>query len=237
MTNVVIAYIAVANGPLTHDYCARFAASYNLYPDGYPHQLVVVCNGGPLPQETGELFQFPCSFYPRVNDPGYDVSAFIDVARRFPCDMLLCLGESTHFHRDGWLKRMVEAWEEFGPGMYGAFSSNLKQPHLNTTGFAVKPQLLLGCAVPKNKAERYEFEHGDRAFWKRVQNLGFPVKLVTWDSTYDPPHWRRSENILWRGDQSNCLWWCIHNDRYFEAPDHTKERWQKAADGLSFVLA
>lgn len=145
--------------------------------------------------------------------------------------MLVCLGESVHFHRAGWLARMVDVWRRLGSGMYGFWSSNLVRPHLNTTGFVVDPVLLrLYRNKVVTKTDRYQFEHGRYAFWKRVRLMGKPVRLVTWDGDWPPERWRQPANILWRGDQSNCLAYCSHTDNYLAAPLETRRVWQRHID-------
>lgn len=229
---IVLSYIAVSGGALTSDYCARFVGSYLACPPGVEHETVVVCQGGPLPTETALMFDaLPCKFFPRPNDSGWDISAFQDVAARFPCDMLVCCGETCHSHREGWLSRYLEVWNQLGAGMYGTFSSNLVRPHLNTTGFCIAPKFLMGAPRPRNRLERYSFEHGDNALWKKVESFKYPVRCVTWDGAWDSQHWRYPENILWKGDQSNLLLFCSHTDRYFAADEETKRGWEKGANG------
>jgi len=229
---IILAYIAVTGGPNTYEYCSRFVGSYLACKPGVEHETVVCCNGGPLPMETAMLFQTLPSvrFLPRKNDPGFDITAYQDVAFRFKCDILMCAGETIYFHREGWLKRYVEAWKRYGPGMYGTFSSNLVRPHLNTTGFCVAPTFLRGSPRPQSRQERYDFEHGKNAFWTKVSTLGGATRLVTFDGCYDVPQWRYPQNIMWRGDQSNCLMLCSHTDRYAEADEATKLKWSKGSD-------
>lgn len=231
---ICLVYVAVTGGPLTADYCARFTASYHEFPPGTNHDTVVCCNGGPLPTEIALMFAgMNAIMFPRANDPGWDISAYMDAARG-PCkdyDMMLCCGESAYFHRRGWLKRFEEAWTKFGAGMYGSLSSNLVRAHLNTTGFCCPPSALTQYPKPvRNRVERYEFEHGEQSLWRRTSKRGMPVKLVTWDGEWPPYAWRCPPNILWRGDQSNCLIWCQHTDRYNNADAQTKIRWARGAD-------
>ena len=229
---IILAYIAVTGGPNTHEYCSRFVGSYLACPAQHEHELVVCCNGGPLPMETALLFHTIGSvqFFPRKNDPGYDITAYQDVASRFKCDMMVCCGETCHFHREGWLKRYVESWEKYGEGMYGTFSSNLVRPHLNTTGFCVDPKYLLGSPRPRNRIDRYDFEHGRMSLWKRITLLGGVARLVTFDGCYDVPQWRYPEKILWKDDQTNCLMLCSHTQRFAEADTETQIKWRKGAD-------
>lgn len=229
---IVVAYIAVTGGPLTHDYCSRFVGSFLANPPGIDCQVLVICNGGALPLETKLLF-LPVNalFLERPNDPAWDIGGYMDAAQGCTADFMFCAGETVYFHREGWLARMAEAWQRFGNGMYGSFSSNLVRTHLNTTGFACDPRSLLTYPRPRNRADRYEFEHGTNALWRRLHKLGKPVKLVTWNGFWQPEHWRLPMNIMWRGDQSNCLAFCSHTDRYRAATPLTQQRWASWADG------
>lgn len=228
---IVLAYIAVSRGVLTADYCSRFVGSYIACPPGAECSIVVACNGGPLPRETALLFDsLNAKFLPRLNDEGWDISAYQQIARSIPCDMLVCLGESVYFHRPGWLRKMVEAWNKFGAGMYGFWASYLVRPHLNTTGFVVDPVHLGVYPTVRNHNERYQFEHGEHAMWRHIQSLSRPVKLVTWDGIYDPFQWRTPRDILWRGTQLNCLAFCSHTDRFRAADAETKKKWSRWVD-------
>lgn len=231
---IALCYICVTNGPITADYAARFAATYQEYPPEVEHDTFVICNGGPLKTSETVIFSgLNVKMAPRLNDPGWDVSAYIDMARG-PCagyDAMLCCGESVYFHAPGWLRRLVEAWQKYGPGMYGPFSSNAVRTHLNTTAFFTHPRLLTEYPIKVNcRPERMNFEHGPMAFWRRIAQRGMPVKLVTWDGEWEPRAWRVPKNILWRGDQSNCLMWCNHADGYAAADERTKASWTKNSD-------
>lgn len=230
---IALAYIAVAHGPVTIDYSARFCATFKAFPPQAECDIFVVGNGGAVSSDVSIIFaSLKATLFVRSNN-GWDIGGYIDAANG-PCshyDAILCCGESIYFHRAGWLKRFCEVWERNGPGMYGAFSSNLVRPHLNTTGFMCSPTMLKSYPNKINsKADRYEFEHGAHSFWKRLMYKGVPVRLVTWCGEYVPMNWRFPHNILWRGDQSNCLMWCQHTDRYVNADPATKMNWARKAD-------
>jgi hypothetical protein len=196
--------------------------------------VLIACNGGPLSTELSLIFAplNPLMFV-RENDPSWDIGAFIDAARG-PCkdyDAILCLGESIYFHKEGWLKRYVEAWEKTGPGFYGSFSSNFIRPHLQTMGFFTTPYILQKYPVKiLNRSDRYQFEHGENCIWRRVVSWGLPVRLVTFDGEWEPRMWRMAQNIHYRGDQSNCLMWCNHSDGYANADAKTKAQWARSYD-------
>lgn len=229
-----VVYLVVTSGRITSDFIARFVSSYRQFPAGIEHDLFVVCNGGPIKQEHGIMFSgLNAKFYPRKNDVGWDLSAYMDVANGIckEYDMMACLGESVYFHRAGWLARFAEVWKKEGPGMYGPFATNVVRAHLQTTAFVTSPRLLrhYPCKIATKK-DRYEFEHGPQAFWRRLAEKGYPVRLVTWDGDWLPRDWRKPNNILWRGDQSNCVMWANHCDHYRDADETRKRNWSRSAD-------
>lgn len=228
---IALCYIAVTAGPITMDYCARFVSTWQAFPPGHDHDTFILCNGGPLSTELAlVLSPLKPRLYPRQNDNGWDISAYIDAARNICAgyDAMLCLGESCHFHRAGWLARLVDAWTKHGPGMYGPFSSFAVRPHLNTTAFMCPPDMLASYPVTvNNRATRYQFEHGTLSLWRLLAHKGKPVRLVTWDGDWPPMQWRQPPNILWRGNQTNCLLWCNHSEGYANADPETKVRWER----------
>lgn len=231
---IALVYTTVTNGPRTDIYAARFAASYQQFPPGAEHETLIVCNGGPPAHSMGAIFALlpNCQFFPRSNE-GWDIGGYLEAARgpAHDCDLMLCLGETVFFHRAGWLAKLVAAWEAYGPGMYGFFCSNVVRAHIQTTAFAVAPQHLRDYpAKVVNRSDRYEFEHGRGSLWRFLATRAVPTMLVTWDGVWAPNQWRQPPNILWRGDQSNCLMWCNHNERFSEASPRTKAIWQRWAD-------
>lgn len=227
---VTVAYVAVTQGPRTGEFCARFVGSWQRYPPQYPCELIVCANGGPLPYDVGRLFDpLGAKMYPRPN-VGADIGAYADVANNFDCDLLVCLGESVYFHREGWLARFAHAYSVYGHGMFGAFANNNVRPHLVTTAFAVYPKLIVGISSNITKEGRMNFEHGPHPFWKQVEKLGLAVRLVTFSGDYGPREWRTPRNGMWKGDQSDCLVFANHTDRYVEAREETKRMWERNSD-------
>lgn len=231
---IVLVYIVVSGGPITESLASKFAATYRAYPPGEEHTLIAACNGGVPSTSTGLMLQsIGARLYPRENSPAWDIGAFIDMARG-PCadaELIVCLGESCYFHREGWLRRLFEARTRAGGGIFGSFTSFLVRPHINTTGFATTPGLLRDYPRPVNdRAGRYEFEHGEHSFWRYVRSRGMATKLVTWDGEWNPPQWRVPPNIMWRGNQSNCLMLCNHTDRWEAQDEETRAKWSRSAD-------
>lgn len=227
---VALLYVCVTHGRDSVTLAGRFASTYRRHGPGCDHDTIIVCNGGPLATELALIFSnLRPQYWPRRNDPGWDISAYIEAAHTLCAsyDMVMCCGASAYFHRAGWLQRFVEAWQKHGPGFYGTFSSFLIRPHLQTNGFCCPPALLREWKEPVTSREkRYEFEHGQTALWHRAAI----ACLVTWDGEWGVRQWRKPDNILWRGDQSNCLLWNNHSDRWFAADHETRLRWSANAD-------
>ena len=223
----LVVYIHVV-GPLVYRHEAeRFVASYGQHPPGCEHETLVVINGGPATMDVRRLFAaIPGVTFYEHDNAGQDIGGFIAAAKRARAEMMVCLGSSTHFWRDGWLSRMIEAWERHGPGVYGAHTSFEVSPHFHTTSIWCPPRMLAEYPFPVGtRLERYNFEHGRtdkrRIFWRRAFLEGRPCKLVTWDGEYDWWDWRTPENIMRRGDQSNLLTLWKHADLwYMTNPQH-----------------
>lgn len=242
---IVIAYIFPCLPDEHHVRMAiRFITTYREHPSGLDHQLVVVCNGGGPSQPLSwhgeklwsprDLFSFiPGTQFFLHDNSGFDIGAYQAVAKTVPCDVLVCLGQSVHFHRDGWLKRWSEAWTAYGPGMYGPFATHYIRPHLNTSAFSVPPHFINQLYPEKVNThdERYAFENSNSALWNRIAAAGKPVALVTWDGVWAPGNWRKPPNIIDRGDQSNCLVWCNHNDMFAGASPQRKVELAAMMDG------
>lgn len=226
---VTLLYVYPASG---YDAAAvRFVESYQKHPPEFPHSTVIVVNGGNVTLQAKKLFSPLNPSYLLHDNSGWDIGAFLAAAPHLSSEAVLCLGANTHFRQSGWLKRYIEIWQKLGPGMYGTLASNEIRPHLCTTGFLTTPALLHSYPHKVlSKEERYEFEWGKGAFWRRVARAGLPVKMVTWDGVYGMDELRKPPNIFRRGDQSNCMVYFTHTDLYDAADDETKKRMGMLAD-------
>src|SRR5271169_2394749 len=111
LMRIVIVYICVSHGPHSQDLASRFIGSYLTCSPGFEHDVTIVFNGLNPPPTLEIMFDcLPGIRYPRPNDPSWDIGAYQEIAINTDADMLVCLGESVYFHREGWLKKIVEAW-------------------------------------------------------------------------------------------------------------------------------
>lgn len=212
------------------DYAIRFVASYHEFPPGERHISTIICNGGqPTAFEHGLFSLMDQTRFFWHDNSGMDIGAYQSLARNTTADLLLCLGASVYFWKAGWLKRILEAWERHGPGLYGFSASHQGSPHLNTTLFCCPPRLLVSCYPEKvnTNAERYAFENSPNCFWRRVARTGAPVFLITWNGDWPPGAWALPQNGLRRGDQSNLLAWFNHTDGYLAAHPAERQRLER----------
>lgn len=233
VSTVIVVYIAVQTNPLFVHYANQFVSTYRQFEGGAKHHLIVCCNGTPLNFRMRSIFDgIDCEFVNRPHDEGWDISAYQDISKQTESDLMVCFGESVRFHRYGWLRRLVESAIEYGEGMYGCLSSHAIRAHLNTTAFAVSPRFLRNYELVRNKADRYNFEHGPNSLWRQIRASGKQARLVTWDGCWAPGEWRTPDNILWRGTQENCLVFCNHTDRWSGKDEVTRQRWAGRADDI-----
>jgi hypothetical protein len=238
---VLVIYICVSRGQNTASYSKRFAETWLANPPGCSCDLLIVNNGmEPAASIKSDHDRLASKFVwgtirylNRPNTPGWDIEAYLEVAHSIGSgyDFLVCLGESVHFWRGGWLARWVEARQQLGPGMYGPLATFNVRAHLHTTAFGVDPVYLRNYPMVRNHPERYEFEHGNGALWKRVKTSGGGAWLVTWSGIYRPEEWRDPQNIIWDGTQEECLLWCNHTERFRDASPETRYRWRENANG------
>lgn len=213
----------------------RFLASYRAFPPGYTHDFHLIFNGGNPTSDTLNLFLDMNPIYHYHDNSGWDIGAFSKVAD-VDCDAMLFLGANTYFKRDGWLRRMVECREKFGPGLFGTSASFEICPHIRTNGFMCHPKLV-STAWAKNssdKKSRHHFELGKTSLTAIAMEQKLPIVLVAWDGFYMKDEWRKAPNIFRRGDQSNCLIFDRHHEVYESKEYSGKIQLEKVADGNKF---
>lgn len=213
----LLVYICAVHYRNSMEYFRRFVESYINNPPGAEHYTVIVANGGPFKKEHYNLFDRmgECTYHYGDNI-GYDLGAYISISRdiKYPSNTMFCCGTSLYFKKPGWLKRLLDVWDEYGPSIYGTLSTHQIRPHIRTTGFLVPKFMLFTYPHPTiTLAQRYNFEHGEESicWWARI--LKHRPLVVSWMGVHD---WQEWENIplgYRKGNQSNCLCYDSHSDR------------------------
>ena len=169
----------------------RFSDTWKRYAPSIPHDLHVIANGAtPTANERAPFNGIPCQFHTYSNI-GLDIGAYQWACDNIPCDLLVCLGAPVHFHKAGWLERMVNAFVENGPALYGCWAYLSPNWHVRTTVFWCPPQLLQSYPdqVGSTKASRYNFEHGNQSFTRHVLSVGMECYMVTQQGCFPFSQW------------------------------------------------
>jgi hypothetical protein len=212
--NIVVVYVFPVFGGTYEENACRFIATYNQNPAGMDHRLIVVSNGGPPTIEMRSLFEacnHPVEWLEHDNR-GWDMSAFQEAARVFPCEMMLFLGNSAYLRRPQWLSRMAEAFVKHGNGAIYGSTANCGDPrvnvfpHIRTTGFWMAPMIMNMYPLKVTRPEqRYPAEHGPNCLTEWAKSQGYPAFMVTWDAEAEWPHWDGMPGGFHRDQQQGIL--------------------------------
>jgi hypothetical protein len=178
-----------------HPLAKRFAESWVAHPPGRsPCTLYVLCNGAPPSESDRECFRGLSAQYLLHDNEGLDIGAYQMAAKTISCDLLVCFGAPVRFYRPGWLDRIMDAYLDNGPGLYGCACYLTPDWHVRTTAFWCPPELLQSYPLPigSDRQSRYGFEHGPQSFTRHVLKAGFPCVMVTWTKACSFDQWREN---------------------------------------------
>jgi hypothetical protein len=218
----------------------RFISTYTAFPPEYPHELHVIWNGGEPPEAALEIFSEKNAVFHRHDNTGWDVGAVRKISGVLQSDLMLVLGANSYFKRAGWLRRIMEAHDKYGAGLYGTSASFDTCPHIRTHNFLCSPQLIAAWKGKISKPlDRRHFEVGHNSLTALTLKAGMPCVLVAWDGFYFRDEWRKPPHIFRRGDQSNCLIYDRHHELYESSSAKEKIQLSRIADGdkLEFYRA
>ena len=221
-------------------YTKRFVETYLAHSAEFPHDLIVLCNGGEPESESKKILsQITCRFEHHDNS-GWDIGGYqaaSHLLKNEGYDLMVGANATVYFHRSGWLSRMVSEYEANGSGHYGAHGSFEYQPHIRPSFFWLPPQLL--AMYPWKISDRkkaFDFEYRDGCFTQWTESQGYGSFTVTWDGCYSKADWRKAPNIYRRGTQENCLVLDRHCDAYRNEKPVAKKILGKLADGHKCYL-
>lgn len=205
------------------DLALRFLKTYHEYPAGFPHESLVVCNGGE-PNDEVE-FMFGAMENVRLmhhDNSGRDIGAFQHAARDNPCDLMLFFGATAYIRGAGWLARVVESWMKRGDTLYGVMGnrgviSHGVHPHIRTTGMWISPALFNQYPYKvTDPSHRYPFEHGPECLTGWITRRGKIPYVVSWSGEWNWNYWDSFPRGWHRGDQGDM----IFGDRMSCPPYH-----------------
>lgn len=190
----------------------RFIRTYNSFPPGYPHELILNTH----------------------DSPGRDIAAHQHIARKLDCDFAVFMSARTFFNRAGWLERLVKIWSEVGGGVVGVMDSNeacplfpneLPNPHLRTCLFGCKPDVLSRAPQINSPNDGFFFES---KWLSRIS--GEQIRIVTWTNYFCLTE-RQSFNGFRTGDQSDLLAHDRHSAAYDAATPEQKQMLERISNG------
>lgn len=208
------------------DAARRFAATYKQFQAEADHELVVMFQRGHATRRDFEIWDgIKCWFVDHNPPPERDWEwAAQTTLADYPCDFMVGFCTRTHFHRPGWLKRVVDARVKHGDGFYGSmagFAGSPLQthpapnPHLRGSMWAYDQQTIKQFPHKITTMEdEYRLECGEWNIANWYESIGKPSMLVTFDGEYSKPDWDKPENTFCKGDQSNLLHWDRHTEAY-----------------------
>jgi hypothetical protein len=194
----------------------EFAQSYERNPPGMNHDTVIVCNGAPITEPSKDLFNaLPNRTYLDHDNSGWDIGGFQLAARTVPCDLMLFCGAHTYFRKPGWLARCVEVMNDLGNTLYGSTGNQGDTrfniyPHVRTTGFWCKPELMKAyphiiTQCSGYGGQRYEAEHGLSCISNWVKSQGKQPWIAGWTEVRPLEDCNAIPNGYHQNDQSNVL--------------------------------
>lgn len=226
---VILTCYLVAPGEEYTRKAVAFMESYARHPAGEPHDFLLVAKDGadslvPVPLPTFDLNWH--------SNAGWDIGSLQRVAYDHPnYELVMWFGSHSRILADGWLAKFAAALRTPGVGAASATGSfeagvlrEAPNPHLRTSALAIRPGLLnsLNFAPTTNRAECYEFEHGDTSLYRKLKTRSLRGVVVGRDGrAYDEHQWATSRTYR-SGGQVNLLIADRQTDAYLQAD--AKER-------------
>lgn len=210
---IIVVYVFPLNGARDYfDPAQRFLEGYHKYPAGVEHEVIVVCNGAPITEETRFLFgSIPNVRFMEHDNSGYDCGAFQHAARENSCDLMVFFGTTAYLKGPNWLARIEDSFKKRGPTLFGVMGNRGDMrfnvfPHIRTTCFWMPPSLLNEYPhLVSNPGQRYPFEHGPDCLTSWVKRRGLKPWVVAWSGEYQWEQWDSFPNGFHRGDQSDMI--------------------------------
>lgn len=215
----------------------RFLSTLNKFDPGSDYDLHLVRSGDPWIDSDLKLDeQRVLPFIERYDGNGWDIGAAQYMASQLsPSDLVVSFTTRSYFHRDGWLKALLDARNTFGPGLYGTSASNQIRHHvcvrsylLEVADFQDYPWTIDSRALGPCFETGVDYYNSGRPWVKSITehmaSLCRPLKIVRFDGVFDTRESIGMKNGFRNGDQSEMLVWDKHSDIYAQAnPYHKQE--------------
>lgn len=218
--------------PHFKDGVLRFAKTFKQFDPGHDYELYAVCQWGEPTDCVKEWFHGIKTRWTHHNGNGRDIEVCQSVANMAENAFVIGFSSTCYFHREGWLKRLMEVRLDNGPGLYSTAGSMEGFPHLRTAGYGMDSFIWQNLPLVSTCKEAHDFEHGKENIALVLgNNPQFSVRQVLWDSDQILSRSRVPEGIFRRGNQNAMLVWDRITDEYRDAPPDEKKRLERLVNG------
>lgn len=203
----------------------QFTTTWRAHPPGWDNYLLfaMVCNDT-VSRHFESMMTGIDRVYRHYDGGGCDIGCHLHAADSCGDNFLIGLSTRVYFHRAGWINHLMQAREQFGPGLYAtALSRETGRLHCRTHCFGMDAALLREYPFRINSRTRgYFFESGndgnpEGSFLNWCQKQGYTCKVVYWDGVHDIVDGMKPDNIFRKGDQSNLLVFDRHTKLWADA--------------------
>lgn len=209
----------------------RFCDTMRQFSPGAPFTLFAMCCRSDPDSEVREIFHGIPTEFARYDGTGCDIGSHQHAAFQLGDAFQVSVSTRTYFHREGWLAKMLEAHDYFGPGLFGtAVSRETGVLHFRTHCYGMESGYFRRYPYLVNsRNQTFAFEHG--AFnhpvgsllnWAKSQG-DMAVACVYWDGAWREHEWFNRPDIFRTSSQSNLLVWDRHTELFagMNAADQT----------------
>jgi hypothetical protein len=208
----------------------RFIESFKAFPPGADYELwAMCCWGEPINELRWDFYGIKTKFLPHYQ--GCDcIAVHQATAQTIDEDFLVCCSTRTYFHRAGWLKRLVDARAQYGPGLYGAASSR-ETGHLHITNqlYALDAEDFRSYPWEiRGRDDAPSFEAGPRSITNHMAELHQPCMVTYWDEILPIERALGYTNGFRNGNQEQMIAWNRHTDLWRDSDEDGRKRLTEA---------
>jgi hypothetical protein len=207
--NVLVYYIYP--NPSWSNKAEDFYKSYNHHRPGFDHKLLII------KKEDFEDNIFDNHERIIHDNYGYDMGTLQKIAPELlEYDIVVQIGAHCRILTDDWLRKIISAFGDTNVAMVGTSASKENRPHIRTSNFAYRPQLMNLVSFPESletKEFQYEVEYGENSLYNQFTSMGYACGIVDKNGNFFKDNWENTATFR-AGEQENLLIADRHSDAY-----------------------
>lgn len=215
----------------------RFAHTWREFPPMVDCKLMLVANNSDPKGVERDIFKDLDVEWVRYDGAGCDAGSW-QLAASLIHGFQVNFTSRCYFHRAGWLKRLVDARNLGGPGLYGTSASHEGgRWHVCLRAFGIDCEDFKAYPLTydtRDKGVGFEVGNGSEpgSLTEWMIRRKKPPTIVYWDSIHGQLTWDSPDNIFRRGNQEQMLIFDKHTDEYQNASDAEKLRLEGMCFGV-----